>query len=71
MISYIYFNIRRFHDSIALLFRIAIIIELYPILTIKIYTIFRYFYITFNIYILKKGYVITIKHSKKNKKKEL
>lgn len=45
--------------------------ELYLFFTIKIYIIFQNSYITINIYVLKKSYAITIKHFKKNKKREL
>lgn len=46
-------------------------IKLYQPFTIEVYTTLENLYIVVNLHILKKGYAITIKQFKKNKKGEL
>ena len=45
--------------------------ELRPPFTTEVYNTYQDLYVTVNIHASKKGYAITTKHSKKNKKGEL
>lgn len=50
-----------FCDLIILLFRIAIIIKVYPVSITEVYTTFQNLYIAINIYTSKKSYIIYYK----------
>lgn len=69
---YIYLNIKTFSYLIFInYYIITIIIKLYLLFIIQVYTPFQDLYVAINIYVLKEDYTINKKCLKKNKKEEL